>query len=72
MEEEAPIEETVIDAQPQGKVKRFFKEAIRVLHVTKKPTTEEYKNTLKITAIGTAIIGALGFIIFLLKMLLIG
>lgn len=68
MEEEQEIPEV----QPPGKVKKFIKEAFRVLHVTKKPSREEYINTLKITALGTAIIGALGFIIFLLKQLLIG
>jgi protein transport protein SEC61 subunit gamma-like protein len=61
-----------IEVQPQGRVRRFLKECGRVIHVTKKPSKEEYKNTLKITAIGAAIIGLLGFIIFLLKQLLIG
>lgn len=61
-----------IEVQPPGKVKRFLKECARVIHVTKKPSKEEYKNTLKITAIGAAIIGAIGFIIFLIKQLLFG
>ena len=53
-----------------NKVKRFIKETIRVLRITKKPDREEYKTLLKVTSLGTAIIGALGFIIFLLKQLL--
>ncbi len=56
--------------QPQGKVRRFFKEMIRVIHVTKKPNKEEYKNLVKVTGIGISIIGALGFVIFLIKQLL--
>ena len=53
-----------------NKVKRFIKETIRVLRITKKPDQEEYKTLLKVTSLGTAIIGALGFVIFLLKQLL--
>jgi len=56
--------------QPQGKVRRFFKEMVRVIHVTKKPNREEYKNLVKVTGIGICIIGALGFVIFLIKQLL--
>ncbi len=55
---------------PQGKVKRFMKETVRVLRITKKPDWEEYKTLLKVTGIGIAVIGALGFVIFLLKQLL--
>lgn len=54
----------------QQKVKRFIKEALRVLRITKKPNKEEYKSIVKITALGIAVIGALGFIIFLGKQLL--
>ncbi len=54
-----------------SRLRRFIKETVRVLRVTKKPTTEEYKNIVKVTSIGAAIIGALGFILFLGKQLLI-
>ena len=54
----------------QSKLKRFIKETIRVLRITKKPNKEEYKNLLKVTSLGISIIGALGFIIFLVKQLL--
>ncbi len=53
-----------------GKIKRFIKEAIRVIHVTKKPTIEEYKTLVKVTGIGILVLGAMGFIIFLIKQLL--
>ncbi len=55
---------------PPGKLKRFIKETIRVLRITKKPSKEEYKSIIKVTSLGAAIIGALGFVIFLLKQLL--
>ena len=54
----------------QSKLKRFIKETIRVLRITKKPNKEEYKNLLKVTSLGISIIGALGFVIFLVKQLL--
>ena len=53
-----------------SKVKRFWKETIRVLRITKKPNKEEFTTSVKITGLGIAIIGALGFIIFLIKQLL--
>lgn len=66
MEEDQQIQ----DAQP-SKLKRFIKETVRVIRVTKKPSKEEYIGIVKITSLGTAVIGALGFIIFLLKELLL-
>jgi len=53
-----------------GKMRRFWKETVRVMRVTKKPNKAEYTTTLKVTGLGIAIIGALGFIIFLIKQLL--
>ncbi len=52
------------------KVKRFIKETIRVLRITKKPNREEYKSIVKVTSLGICLIGAIGFIIFLLKQML--
>ena len=56
-------------AQP-GKVKKFIKETIRVLRVTKKPNKEEFSSIVKVTGLGIAIIGIIGFIIFMIKQLL--
>lgn len=56
--------------QKPNKLKRFIKETIRVLRITKKPNKEEFKNITKITGLGCAIIGAIGFLIFLIKQLL--
>ena len=41
---------------------KIIKNIQRVWKVTKKPTTKEYKNTVKIVAIGFLIIGLVGFI----------
>ena len=45
------------------KLKTFFLESKRVFKITKKPSNEEYKTIVKVTAIGAAIIGLLGAII---------
>jgi len=43
---------------------------MRVLRITKKPSKEEYKSIVKITSLGIAVIGLIGFVIFLAKQLL--
>ncbi len=57
------------EAQP-NKFKQFIKESIRVIRITKKPNKEEYKSILKVTGLGILIIGAMGFVIFLIKQLI--
>jgi protein transport protein SEC61 subunit gamma and related proteins len=56
-------------AQP-GKVKRFIKETMRVMRITKKPNKTEFLGLVKVTGLGIAIIGVLGFVIFMFKQLL--
>lgn len=41
----------------------FIHQAKRVLSVANKPDSDEYLNVAKITGIGIAIIGAIGFVI---------
>ncbi len=55
----------------RGKVKKFMKETIRVLRITKKPNGEEYKGIVKVTGMGIGIIGLIGFVIFMAKQLLL-
>jgi len=43
--------------------KSFFKKCQRVWYVLKKPTKQEFRLTAKVTAIGIALIGIVGFII---------
>lgn len=45
---------------------RFLKQCKRVLKVANKPNKEEYLNYSKVTALGIAIIGVIGFVIVLL------
>ena len=49
------------------KFKTFIKECIRVLKITKKPTSAEFKTIVKASAVGILVIGALGFTITMLK-----
>ncbi|HLC88879.1 MAG TPA: protein translocase SEC61 complex subunit gamma [Candidatus Nanoarchaeia archaeon] len=59
------------EIQQPSRLKRYWKETVRVIRITKKPNKEEYKNVVKVTALGIAIIGVIGFIIFLMVQLLI-
>ena len=54
----------------QERVDKFIKDSKRVLKVARKPDREEYFNFSKVTAIGIAIIGVIGFVIVLLGQLL--
>jgi len=56
--------------QKPNKVKRFLKETARILRITKRPNRQEYTSMLKITGLGIAIIGLMGFLIFIGKQLL--
>lgn len=48
----------------------FLIQTQRVMRVTRKPTAFEFKTILKITALGIAIIGAIGFALQMLKITL--
>ena len=48
----------------------FIKQSKRVLKVARKPDRQEYFNFSKVTAIGIAIIGVIGFVIVLFGQLL--
>lgn len=50
--------------------KSFIKESIRVLKVTRKPNKVEFKTIVKVSGLGMAIIGLLGFLITMAKQLL--
>lgn len=53
-------------------LKDFIKESRRVLRVTKKPTSEEYKTIVKVSGLGILVIGLLGFFITLIKQVFLG
>ncbi|MCG2719347.1 MAG: protein translocase SEC61 complex subunit gamma [Nanoarchaeota archaeon] len=45
------------------KLKSFMAESARVIKVTKKPNKETFKTIVKVSAMGMAVIGAIGFAI---------
>lgn len=47
-------------------IKIFFEKCVRVWHLLRKPTMQEFKSISKISALGVGIIGLLGFVIALL------
>jgi len=50
--------------------KSFIKECRRVIQITKKPSSDDYKSIVKVTGLGILIIGALGFVISTIGLLL--
>lgn len=47
-------------------IRGFLKQCERVLRVSKKPDSEEYKTVAKVTGVGIIIIGLVGFIVGIL------
>jgi protein transport protein SEC61 subunit gamma-like protein len=54
-----------------GRIKNYVIECRRVLKVTKKPTNTEFKTIVKVSGLGMIIVGLLGFLIVLVKDLLL-
>ncbi|MCX8147605.1 MAG: protein translocase SEC61 complex subunit gamma [Candidatus Woesearchaeota archaeon] len=54
-----------------AKFKHFVAECIRVVKVTKKPNSFEFKTIVKVSALGIAILGLIGFILFFLRELIV-
>ena len=57
-------------SQVSARFKTFLLESRRVLAVTKKPSKEEVITTVKVTGIGIAAIGFIGFLLTLAKNLI--
>tara|TARA_Y100000310_G_C20619218_1_gene782346 strand:+ start:1338 stop:1529 length:192 start_codon:yes stop_codon:yes gene_type:complete len=51
------------------KIKQFVRESVRVLKVTKKPDKLEFTTIVKASGLGMLIIGMLGFVIHMLRIL---
>jgi protein transport protein SEC61 subunit gamma-like protein len=49
------------------KLKRFIIECRRVLMVTKKPTPIEFKTIVKVSGLGIALIGLIGFVVQMIQ-----
>lgn len=83
IEESAPVKDEIpkrLEAQPRQigapisgrmeRLKAFILECKRVLRVTKKPDKQEFTTIVKISAIGMAIIGVVGFLVHFIRELL--
>ena len=53
----------------QYKTKTFIMECIRVLKITKKPNAYEFKTIVKVSGLGILVIGLIGFLIQMVKLL---
>jgi protein transport protein SEC61 subunit gamma-like protein len=53
-----------------AKIDNAIKETRRILRLTRKPRPSEFNETAKITGLGMVMIGALGFILFMIFQLL--
>ena len=51
------------------KIKSFIQECLRVLRVTKKPDSIEFKTIVKVSGLGILIIGLIGFVVQMIKLL---
>jgi protein transport protein SEC61 subunit gamma and related proteins len=61
-----PMEE---DHSFKSKTKRFITQCIRVLKITKKPNREEYRTLVKVSGLGIAVIGMIGFLLHVIWIL---
>lgn len=52
------------------KLKTFYGECVRVFKITKKPTKEEFMAIVKVSALGILVIGFIGFLVHMIKMML--
>jgi len=53
-------------------IKKFIEQCKRVIMVSSKPDKDEFEQTAKVVALGMAVIGLLGFIIFIVIQLIGG
>ena len=54
------------------KLKMFINECRRVLRVTKRPDSFEFKTIVKVSGLGMGIIGLIGFLVSMIKTLMTG
>ena len=54
----------------KDKIKNFIMESIRVFKITKKPSKDEFMTVVKVTAIGTLVIGFIGYLIHIISQLI--
>lgn len=56
-------------ASLMSRIRDYLLECSRVLKVTKKPSMAEFKTIVQVSGLGIAIIGILGFLLYLIKTL---
>lgn len=56
-----------MDFKPKEKLDEFATSTNRILTVSKKPDTPQYMTMIRITALGLAVLGVLGYIIELIS-----
>ena len=62
-----PIEE---NPSLKLKIQRFITQCIRVLKITKRPNKDEYRMLVKVSGLGIAVIGMMGFLLHVIWVLL--
>lgn len=53
------------------RIKVYSIECLRVLKITQKPTSTEFKTIVKVSGLGMLVIGFIGFVIVIVKELLL-
>ena len=53
------------------RTKKFLSQCVRVIKVTRKPSMLEFKTIVKVSALGMVIIGVVGFLIHMVKELIV-
>jgi protein transport protein SEC61 subunit gamma-like protein len=54
-----------------GRIKVYLMECKRVLKITKKPDSVEFKTIVKVSGLGMLVVGLIGFLITMVKELLL-
>ncbi|MFH1133656.1 MAG: protein translocase SEC61 complex subunit gamma [Nanoarchaeota archaeon] len=64
------MDDLVVKPSFWTRTKRFVRECVRVVTITKKPDKQEFSTIVKVTSLGMLIIGAAGFIIQMIRQVL--
>ena len=62
-----PLEE---DQSLKTRLRRFAIQCVRVLKITKRPDRDEYRMLVKVSGLGIAVIGVIGFLLHAIWVLL--
>lgn len=52
-------------------MKAFYHECVRVIRITRKPAADEFKTIVKVSGLGIAVIGFIGFALQIIKELIL-